>query len=103
MEVFAHDAASAVAELEDELLSTAICSALRTRDVIAAACVHLAAAVEPRLLAAVWIAQEYIEGHYDNESPVVIENGHIAVPDKPGLGVRPDPFQLGTPVATYAG
>lgn len=71
-------------------------------DVIAAACVYLAAAVEPRLLAGAWIAQEYIEGHLDPENPVVIEGGHIAVPQRPGLGVQPDPHLLGAPVATYA-
>ncbi|TGV68278.1 mandelate racemase, partial [Mesorhizobium sp. M00.F.Ca.ET.158.01.1.1] len=46
-------------------------------DVIAAACVHLAATVEPRRFEGAWIAQEYIEGHTDPVNPIVIENGHI--------------------------
>lgn len=70
-------------------------------DVIAAACVHLAATVEPRLMLGAWIAQEYIEGHCDPDNPVVIEDGHIAVPRGPGLGVRPDKGALGPPIASY--
>ena len=70
-------------------------------DVIAAACVHLATTVEPRRLEGAWIAQEYIDGHCDPENPVVIEGGHIRVPQKPGLGVRPDKSLLGAPIATY--
>lgn len=70
-------------------------------DVIAAACVHLAATVEPRRFEGAWIAQEYIDGHYDPADPIVIEAGHIRVPQKPGLGVRPEKSQLGKPVAGY--
>ncbi len=70
-------------------------------DVIAAACVHLASTVEPRRLEGAWIAQEYIDGHYDAVDPIVIEAGHIRVPDKPGLGVNPDKGRLGAPIATY--
>ncbi|MCD2190484.1 mandelate racemase/muconate lactonizing enzyme family protein [Actinomycetospora soli] len=69
-------------------------------DVIAAACVHLAATVDPRLLEGTWIAHDWVEGHYDDEHPVVVRDGRIAVPAGPGLGVRPDPDRL-TPVATY--
>lgn len=70
-------------------------------DVIAAACVHLAATVEPRRFEGAWIAQEYIDGHYDSSNPVVIRDGHIAVPQKPGLGVRPDAGMFGAPLASY--
>ncbi|MEJ2865514.1 mandelate racemase/muconate lactonizing enzyme family protein [Actinomycetospora flava] len=70
-------------------------------DVIAAACVHLAATVEPRLLDGVWIAQEYIGHHYDPDHPVVVEHGEIAVPQGPGLGVRPRPERLTGQVAVY--
>ncbi|MDQ6432829.1 mandelate racemase/muconate lactonizing enzyme family protein [Mesorhizobium sp. LHD-90] len=70
-------------------------------DVIAAACVHLGSTVEPRRFEGAWIAQEYIEGHYDRENPVLIEGGHIKVPKGPGLGVRPDKASLGNPIATY--
>ena len=71
-------------------------------DVIAAACVHLASTVEPRRFEGAWIAQEYIDGHYDMDDPIVIEAGHIRVPGKPGLGVKPDKSRLAAPVATYA-
>lgn len=70
-------------------------------DIIAAACVHLASTVEPRRCEGAWIAQEYIEGHYDPERPVVFEKGHIKVPSGPGLGVEPAKADLGAPVATY--
>ncbi|MER8437233.1 mandelate racemase/muconate lactonizing enzyme family protein [Mesorhizobium sp. M1312] len=70
-------------------------------DIIAAACVHLAATVEPRRMEGAWIAQEYIKGHFDAKHPIVIENGHIAVPQRPGLGVKPEPGMFGQPVATY--
>ncbi|WP_192385350.1 mandelate racemase/muconate lactonizing enzyme family protein [Mesorhizobium silamurunense] len=70
-------------------------------DIIAAACVHLASTVEPRRFEGAWIAQEYIEGHFDAKNPIVIEKGHIAVPQLPGLGVKPEPGMFGEPVATY--
>ncbi|PBB42054.1 mandelate racemase [Mesorhizobium sp. M1A.F.Ca.IN.022.07.1.1] len=70
-------------------------------DIIAAACVHLAATVEPRRMEGVWIAQEYIDGHFDRKNPVVIEKGFIAVPQRPGLGVKPEPGTFGKPLATY--
>ncbi|MER9832770.1 mandelate racemase/muconate lactonizing enzyme family protein [Mesorhizobium sp. M0134] len=70
-------------------------------DVIAAACVHLASTVEPRRFEGAWIAQEYIDGHYDPENSIVIRDGHIAVPQRPGLGVQPEAKTLGAPIATY--
>ncbi|TJV08326.1 MAG: mandelate racemase, partial [Mesorhizobium sp.] len=66
-------------------------------DIIAAACVHLAATVEPRRMEGAWIAQEYIDGHFDWKNPVVIEKGHIAVPQRPGLGVKPEAGIFGKP------
>ncbi|MBZ9767455.1 mandelate racemase/muconate lactonizing enzyme family protein [Mesorhizobium sp. CA6] len=70
-------------------------------DIIAAACVHLAATVEPRRMEGAWIAQEYIKGHFDQKQPVVIKQGHIAVPQGPGLGVKPEPGMFGKAVAIY--
>ena len=70
-------------------------------DIIAAACTHVGATVNPRLLEGVWLAQPYIEGHYDSTSGVRIEAGHIALPDGPGLGVVPDDVQFGAPVASF--
>lgn len=70
-------------------------------DVIAAACVHLAATVSPRLLEGVWIAEPFTGVHYDPTNPVRVEGGRIRVPTGPGLGVVPDVGVLGTPVASF--
>lgn len=71
-------------------------------DIIAAACVHIGATVEARLLEGVWIAAPYIEGHYDAENPIEIEGGHIALPQGPGLGVTPSPERLGPPAMSFS-
>ncbi|MER8659218.1 mandelate racemase/muconate lactonizing enzyme family protein [Mesorhizobium sp. M0847] len=70
-------------------------------DIIAAACVHLGATVEPRRFEGAWIAQEYIDGHYDKANPIIIRDGHIVVPQEPGLGVKPEPGMFGKPIASY--
>ncbi len=70
-------------------------------DIIAAACVHIGATVEARLLEGVWLAQPYIEGHFDTKNGIKIENGHISVPSGPGLGVVPDETIFGYPVASF--
>ena len=57
--------------------------------------------MQPRLLEGVWLAQPYIEGHYDTVNPVRIVDGHIALPEGPGLGVLPDEALFGAPVASY--
>jgi 4-hydroxyproline betaine 2-epimerase len=72
-------------------------------DIIAAACVHIAATVEPRRCEGAWIAEEYISGHFDSRNPVAIENGHIMVPDRPGLGITPDEGVFGEPIARFGG
>ncbi|AZO21591.1 mandelate racemase [Mesorhizobium sp. M1E.F.Ca.ET.045.02.1.1] len=70
-------------------------------DIIAAACTHIGATVQPRLLEGVWIAQPYVEGNYDPENGVKIEGGHIKLPTGPGLGVIPDESLFGKPVASF--
>jgi len=70
-------------------------------DFIAAACTHIGATVEPHLCEGVWIAAPYIDGHYDTKNGLKIENGHIAVPSGPGLGVTPDEAVFGAPVASF--
>ncbi|MFD1156394.1 mandelate racemase/muconate lactonizing enzyme family protein [Roseovarius aestuarii] len=72
-------------------------------DIIAAACTHIGATVNPRLLEGVWLAAPYIEGNYDPENGIGIEGGHIALPQGPGLGVVPDAAQFGPPVASFGG
>lgn len=59
-------------------------------DIIAAACVQLGATVYPKTYEGTWLAQPYIEDHYDPTGGVAIEDGHIAVPRGPGLGILPD-------------
>ena len=71
-------------------------------DIIAAACAHIAATVEPRLLEGVWLAQPHIEGHYDPANGIRVDAGHIRLPSAPGLGVAPDEAQFGAPLASYA-
>ena len=70
-------------------------------DIIAAACVHIGATVEPARLEGVWLAAPYIEGHFDAENGIAIEGGHIKVPTGPGLGVTPDESRLGAPIASF--
>lgn len=71
-------------------------------DIIAAACLHVGATVDPRLNEGVWIASPYIEGHYDEQNGIRLINGKINLPKAPGLGIEPDMDKLGTPVASYA-
>ena len=70
-------------------------------DIVAAACVHVAATVDPRRLDGVWLAQPYLEGHDCIEGGVAIENGLIRVPEGPGLGIMPDETCFGEPVASF--
>ncbi|HAR53922.1 MAG TPA: mandelate racemase, partial [Roseovarius nubinhibens] len=67
-------------------------------DILAAACTHLGATVEPGLLEGVWIAAPYIDGHYDDAAGIEISGGHIALPAGPGLGIVPDEARFGAPV-----
>lgn len=70
-------------------------------DIIAAACVHLCATVDPRLNEGAWIAAPYIAKHYDGQNGVAIQSGHINVPTGHGLGIDPDTSQWGSPVTSF--
>ena len=70
-------------------------------DIIAAACVHMGATVNSRLLEGVWIAAPYIENHYC-ENGIGIVQGHIDVPGAPGLGVMPDESTLPVPLLSFS-
>lgn len=70
-------------------------------DIIAAACTHIGATVQPRLNEGVWLAQPYITGNYDARNGVNIVGGHIKLPDGPGLGVVPEDGIFGAPVASF--
>lgn len=71
-------------------------------DIIAAACVHLAATVNPALCEGAWIAASYIDGHYDEDRGLDVVNGWIDVPSGPGLGVTPKPGAFGEPIREYS-
>lgn len=70
-------------------------------DIIAAACAHVGATIRPDLNEGVWIAQPYIEGSYDTRGAVSVSNGHIRLPEGPGLGVIPDESLFGEPIAVF--
>lgn len=70
-------------------------------DIIAAACTHIGATVSPKLSEGVWIAQPYIEGHYDTQNGVKIRGGHIDLPQGHGLGIIPDDDLFGSPIARF--
>ncbi|MCK7615374.1 mandelate racemase/muconate lactonizing enzyme family protein [Roseibium sediminicola] len=70
-------------------------------DVIAAACTHIAATVKPALLEGVWLAEPMIEGSYSLGDGVRIVDGHIRLPQGPGLGVEPDETLFGKPFAAF--
>jgi L-alanine-DL-glutamate epimerase-like enolase superfamily enzyme len=70
-------------------------------DIIASACVHMGATITPAYQRATWIAAPYVERHYDPENGPRITDGHIAVPHRPGLGIKIDPEQFGTPALSF--
>ena len=70
-------------------------------DILAAACLHVGATVAPHLNEGVWIAQPYIEGHYDSQNGIKISAGKIQLPAGPGLGITPQLEKFGRPVAIY--
>lgn len=70
-------------------------------DIIAAACTQIGATVAPELLDGVWVAADWIDGHYDQENGIRVEAGHIKRPQGPGLGVIPDESLFGAPVASF--
>ena len=70
-------------------------------DIIAAACTHVGATVNPHLLDGVWVAEPYIDDHYDEDNGIRIDNGHINVPTGPGLGISPTPGVFGAAVASF--
>jgi L-alanine-DL-glutamate epimerase-like enolase superfamily enzyme len=70
-------------------------------DIIAAACTHLGATVEPGLFEGAWIAAPYIQGHYDPDNGIQLQDGKITLPKGPGLGIVPEVSQWGDPVMSF--
>ncbi|MEH6579561.1 MAG: enolase C-terminal domain-like protein [Amphritea sp.] len=58
-------------------------------DLVAAACLHIGATMQPQLCDGVWIAAPYIDGHYDQENGVAIKDGQLRLPGGFGLGIEP--------------
>lgn len=71
------------------------------RGIIAAACVHMGATVDPDLFRGTWIAAPYIERHYDQKNGIRITDGHIELPCGSGLGIIPDQALFGAPVLSF--
>ena len=55
----------------------------------------------PLMRASTCLAQACIEGHYDPTGGIAIEDGHIALPIGPGLGVTPDPDAFTQEICTF--
>ena len=70
-------------------------------DIIAAACTHIASTVKENLLEGTWLAAPYIEGNYDKDNGINIVQGHISVPEGPGLGVVIDETLFGPPIFSF--
>jgi len=71
-------------------------------DIVAAACVHLGSTLRPSLNRGAWIAQPLVGHHYDEVAGPRIVDGHIAIPEGPGLGLRIPDGALGEPVAVVS-
>jgi len=62
---------------------------------------HLAATVPDANLRAVWACQDMITAEIAGGRGPRNRDGHLHLPEAPGLGVHPDEDALGAPVATY--
>ena len=67
-------------------------------DIVTAASLHLAAATDPSAVLNVCDLSGYVAPRLDENGPTR-EDGWIAPPEGPGLGISPDPEQLGRPLA----
>ncbi|MEM9579490.1 MAG: mandelate racemase/muconate lactonizing enzyme family protein [Pseudomonadota bacterium] len=71
-------------------------------DIIAAACLHLAATVRPDLLDAVWTSGNYIDAPTGYPNAICAKDGMFTVPDGPGLGVSVEGAALPAPHSVFA-
>ncbi|MDU8927225.1 mandelate racemase/muconate lactonizing enzyme family protein [Alisedimentitalea sp. MJ-SS2] len=62
---------------------------------------HLAATVPDANCHAVWACQDMLTVDIAGGRGPRNQNGHLSLPETPGLGVHPDEDTLGPPVATY--
>ncbi|MEM9031246.1 MAG: enolase C-terminal domain-like protein [Pseudomonadota bacterium] len=64
---------------------------------------HLAATVPDHAMLGVWACQDMITAEIAGGRGPRAQDGHLTLPDLPGLGVHPDEASLGAPVAVYGG
>jgi L-alanine-DL-glutamate epimerase-like enolase superfamily enzyme len=62
---------------------------------------HLAATIPDANCHAVWACQDMLTVDIAGGRGPRNNNGHLHLPETPGLGVHPDEDRLGTPVAIY--
>lgn len=70
-------------------------------DIVAAACLHMAATVKAELLPAMWTACDYITEHYDPENGIRAKDGYYLLPTGAGLGIEPKEDRIGTLVHEF--
>ena len=70
-------------------------------DLVAAASLHVGATVDPTNFEGTWIAEPYVDGHYDDEHGIHLDGGWIDLPPGPGLGITPDESQWGDPMMSF--
>lgn len=63
---------------------------------------HLAATIPDANMLGVWACQDMITAEIANGLGPRAIQGHLTLPETPGLGVAPDEAALGPPVASYA-
>jgi len=56
--------------------------------------------VRPDLLEGTWIAEPFLDLHYDSNNPIEVIDGHFSFPRVPAWGVVPDEQFIGEPVLT---
>ena len=71
-------------------------------DLVAAASLHVGATVDPANFEGTWIAEPYVDGHYDVEHGIRLDGGWMDLPPGPGLGITPDESLWGDPVLSVS-
>ena len=71
-------------------------------DLVAAASLHVGATVDPSVFEGTWIAEPYIDGHYDAKDGIHLDGGWIDLPPGPGLGISPDESIWGDPLLSFS-
>lgn len=72
-------------------------------DIVAAACAQMGATVADGQLDGVWLATPYQAESYGPGASVRVRDGHVDVPQGPGLGIEPEPGRFGDPILSEGG